>query len=98
MAVINDTENSDLEEQTGWKRRVNEAVQLANKLMWLASINKTPVPTILDGTYIYKERSSNTKKYGVQTSRTDAMGVSASHRNRPIAIQPSWQPIVRWVH
>ena len=29
------------------------------------------------GAYIYKERSSNTKNYRVQTSRIDAMGVSA---------------------
>jgi len=49
------------------------------------------VPTILDGTYIYKESSSNTRNYKFQTSRTEAMGVSASHGNlkMAIAIQPS---------
>jgi len=43
--------------------------------------------SILDGAYIYKERSSNTKNYRVRTSRIEEMGVTASHRNTPISIQ-----------
>ena len=47
--------------------------------------------SILDasGAYIYKERSSNTKNYRVQTSWIDAMGVDAPHRKVPISIQCS---------